>query len=80
MMSQPIFDMRAIAAQQLFTDHPSQGVLDKLLDCLVHLPDASREDMTEEVLDRAASYDASQPSFAQDLRAAVAGREDEAVV
>ncbi len=67
MMIQPIFDMHAVAAQEFVSDDPSQGLLDKLIDNLSS-PAAASDD---ELLDRAVSYDDTQPSFAADLRAAL---------
>lgn len=76
-MNPTIIDMRAVIAQDLATDdEASQGWLCRLLDGLRRLPEASEAETAEALLDRAAQYAASQPSFAADLRAAVA---DEAI-
>lgn len=75
MMTQPIFDMHAVAAQEFVTEDLSQGFLDKLMNSLGNPAQASEVELTDEMLDRAVSYDDSQPSFAADLRAAVT-RED----
>ncbi|MBL8349101.1 MAG: hypothetical protein JNL87_02200 [Burkholderiaceae bacterium] len=71
-MNPTLIDMRAVTAQDLATtDEASQGWLRKLLDGLRRLPEPSEAETAEALLDRAAQYAASQPSFAADLRAAV---------
>ncbi len=71
-MNQPILDMRAIVAQEYAADEASQSFLDKLLANLRYLPDTSDADLADELRERAAGYEESQPSFAADLRAALA--------
>ncbi len=71
-MNQPILDMRAIVAHEYAADEASQSFLDKLLANLRHLPDTSDADLADELRERAAAYEESQPSFAADLRAALA--------
>lgn len=68
MMTQPIFDMHAVAAEEFVTEDLSQGLLDRLMDSLSQPTGAELKD---DLLDRAVAYDDSQPSFAADLRAAV---------
>ena len=75
MMTQPIFDMHAVAAEEFVTDDSSQGLLDQLMDSLARPPALpTGAALADEMLDRAVSYDDSQPSFAADLRAAVTAR------
>lgn len=72
MMNLPIFDLNPVATQEAETDDASQGFMDHVMAGLRKLPAASDVDLTEEVLERAAAYEDSQPSYAADLRAAVA--------
>lgn len=72
MMSQPIFDMHAVAAQEFVTDDLSHNFLDTLMASLAKLPQASDAERADDLLERAVSYDETQPSFAAELRAAVA--------
>ena len=70
MMNPTIFDMRAIAAQDLPADAGAPGFLDKLMASLRSLPAPSDAQLASEMLERAEAYADSQPSFAADLRAA----------
>ena len=79
MMNQPIFDMRAIAALDTIEQAPAQGFLAGLMASGRQLPELNESELADEVRDRAAAYESSQPSFAADLRAAVS-EEDEPVV
>jgi hypothetical protein len=79
MMIQPIFDMHAVAAQEFVTEDLSQGFLDKLMNNFANPAQPSDVELIDEMLDRAVSYDDSQPSFAADLRAAVIREDAQAV-
>ena len=72
MMIHPIFDLNTDADPLLATDDLWQSFLDKLMHNLAHLTEASDAERADDVLDRADAYADSQPSFAADLRAAVA--------
>ncbi len=81
MMTQPIFDMHAVAAEEFVTEDRSQGLLDQLVDSLAQPPaQPTGAELADEMLDRAVSYDDSQPSFAADLRAAVTDEDARTVV
>jgi hypothetical protein len=79
MMTQPIFDMHAVAAEEFVTEDLSQGFLARLISGLANAAPMSDAELTQEMLDRAVSYDDAQPSFAADLRAAVTREDAEAV-
>jgi hypothetical protein len=80
MMTQPIFDMHAVAAQEFVSEDLSRGFLDRLTKSLTNPVQASEIELAAELLDRAVSYDDSQPSFAADLRAAVTRGDAQAVI
>lgn len=80
MMTQPIFDMHAVAAEAFVTEDLSPGLLDQLMDSLAQPPaPPTGAELTDDMLDRAVAYDDSQPSFAADLRAAVTGEDAQTV-
>lgn len=79
MMNQPIFDMRAVAALDATTDAPNEGFLASLMASLRQLPELGEADLADELRERAATYEGSQPSYAADLRAAVSEQDEPAV-
>lgn len=63
-------------ASQSFQSAESQDFLATLLASLPSLSESNAAELADDMLDRAVSYDASQPSFAADLRAAVVSAEE----
>lgn len=68
-----VFDMQTIATQSQAAEDTEPSLVDRLLGSVF---DSSSSEVAEELSERAADYQATQSSYAEDLRAAAKSVEE----